>query len=154
MNNTAKLVSWGLLVSVAILMTGSRVQAEGVGIRAGLSADPDQFYFGVHAESGPVIDVIRFRPNFEAGFGDNRTVVTLNGELIYPFELRNGTGMYVGGGPSIVIISRHRANGPNANNTDVEPGFNFLVGVNLTESAFAELKVGLIDSPEVKVGFG
>jgi hypothetical protein len=120
----------------------------------GLSVDPDQFYFGVHAESGPIVDLVRFRPNLEAGVGGNRIVVTFNGELIYPFELRNGTRLYAGGGPAIVVISPDRMTPPLGDGSNVEPGFNLLVGILLADEYFAEFKVGLIDSPELKLGFG
>jgi hypothetical protein len=106
------------------VVTAWPAAAQRVGLRAGLSVDPDQFYFGVHAESGPVIDLVRFRPNVEAGFGGNLTVVAFNGEFVYPFELRNGTRLYAGGGPALVVISRDRLGPPpGVDTTNVEPGF-------------------------------
>lgn len=123
-----------------------------VGLRGGLSVDPDQLYFGAHFESGPVYDEVRFRPNIEAGFGDNRTVIALNGEFIYPFELENAIAPYVGGGPAINVVSRDH---PVRNDdTEVEAGMNFLIGVKFQQNFFVELKVGAIDSPKVKIGFG
>ena len=38
--------------------------------------------------------------------------------------------------------------------TNVEPGFNFLGGLEFPNNVFAEIRVGLIDSPRVKFGFG
>lgn len=143
---------WVVIVCVGALWAVP-AEAQNGGIRAGASFHPNQFYFGVHGQVGPVVDLIDFRPNLEIGFGDRRTVVALNGEFVYPFELRNGTPLYAGGGPALVIIRRDRANQPGSDN-NVEPGFNFLLGVLLDEHYFAELKVGLIDSPEVKIGFG
>jgi hypothetical protein len=137
------------------VVTAWPAAAQRVGLRAGLSVDPDQFYFGVHAESGPVIDLVRFRPNVEAGFGGNLTVVAFNGEFVYPFELRNGTRLYAGGGPALVVISRDRFGPPpGVDTTNVEPGFNFLLGVLFLGDYFAELKLGAIDSPDVRIGFG
>jgi hypothetical protein len=137
------------------VVTAWPAAAQRVGLRAGLSVDPDQFYFGVHAESGPVIDLVRFRPNVEAGFGGNLTVVAFNGEFVYPFELRNGTRLYAGGGPALVVISRDRLGPPpGVDTTNVEPGFNFLLGVLFLGDYFAELKLGAIDSPDVRIGFG
>jgi hypothetical protein len=40
------------------------------------------------------------------------------------------------------------------NDTEVEPGLNFLVGFEFGPGYFAELKVGAIDSPDVRFGFG
>jgi hypothetical protein len=150
-----KRVFWsGLLIAVGIAAAATPSEAQGFGLRAGLSIDPDQFYFGAHAESGPVAGELRFRPNFEAGFGDNRTVAAFNAELVYPFELSNGTRLYAGGGPALIVLSRDRMNPPGGDDTSLEPGFNFLIGVRFPGRTFAELKLGAIDSPEVKLGFG
>ncbi len=126
--------------------------AQTVGLRGGLSVDPDQLYFGAHMETGPVYEEIRFRPNIEVGFGDNRTVVALNGEFIDPFELENGTRLHVGAGPAINVVSRDQPN--RGNDTNVQAGMNFLFGVSFERNYFAELKIGAIDSPGVKIGFG
>lgn len=150
-----KRVLWVSVLTV-VWIAAARVPsgAQGLGLRAGLSVDPDQFYFGAHAESRPIVGELRFRPNVEAGFGDSLTVVAFNAEMVYPFELSNGTRLYAGGGPALMILSRDRVNPPGGDDTSLEPGFNFLVGVRLPGRTFAELKLGVIDSPEVKIGFG
>src|SRR5206468_12246458 len=52
----------------------------GVGLRGGLSVDPDQFYVGVHVDAGPLVDHLWFRPNVEIGLGDDRTLFAFNAE--------------------------------------------------------------------------
>ncbi len=153
MNRWTRMLAFSLAFTLSVIWT-TTAHAQAWGLRGGFSVDPDQLYFGVHTESGPIYDVLRFRPNLEVGFGDNRTVVALNGEFVYPFALQNGTRLYVGGGPAINIVSRDRPNQPNRDDTDVQAGLNFLIGVNISENYFAELKVGAIDSPAVKIGFG
>src|SRR5436190_8334868 len=37
--------------------------AQDGGIRGGISVDPDQFYFGGHFETSPLINHLYFRPN-------------------------------------------------------------------------------------------
>ena len=59
--------------------------AQDVGVRAGVSADPDQFYFGGHFETAPLVDRLHFRPNVEIGVGDNVTLVAVNVEFAYHF---------------------------------------------------------------------
>lgn len=144
-----------LSLSLVFLAFPSRVDAQiPIGVRAGVSVDPDQFYFGAHAESGPMIREVRFRPNVEAGIGDNRTVIALNGEFIRRFALDDGYAAYLGAGPAIVITSRDLPRDSSDTDTDVGPGFNFLVGLDFPEPFFVELKVGVIDSPRVKFGVG
>lgn len=139
------------VVFLATLLAPQSVEAQvGFGVRAGVSADPDQFYIGAHGESGPLIHEIRFRPNVEAGFGDNSTVLALNGEFVRRFGLEDGYAAVVGAGPAIVIRTFDRP--MRDDETDVGPGFNFLVGLDFPQNFGVELKVGVIDSPEVKFG--
>ena len=125
-----------------------------VGLRAGISADPDQFFFGGHVESEPLIQTVRFRPSVEGGFGDHRTLLALNAEFVYPFDLDNDYTAYLSAGPAINVISINRDRPDPISDTRVEPGFNFLGGLEFPNNMFAELRVGLIDSPGVRVGFG
>jgi hypothetical protein len=135
----------------AIAGPGAALAQAPMGIRAGASSDPGQFYVGAHIESGPLIREVRFRPNVEAGFGDNQTLIALNGEFIRRFGLEDGYAAYVGAGPSINIATSDTRFG---NDTNVGPGLNFLIGLDFPPGVFAELKIGAIDSPEVKVGVG
>ena len=59
-------------VSVVILTLAfvhSSAAQEHVGIRVGVSGDPDQFVFGGHIETAPLMDRLVFRPNAEIGLG-------------------------------------------------------------------------------------
>ncbi|MDA2939222.1 hypothetical protein MYX75_13295 [Acidobacteria bacterium AH-259-A15] len=143
-----------LVIAFACAPSGTLWAQRGVGVRGGLSIDPDQLYFGVHAGLGRVMDKLWFRPNIEAGFGDNITTIALNGEFIYRVRSKElDWDFYLGAGPAINIYSFHR-DFPARNDTKVEPGFNLLLGLVQHGGFFAELKVGAIDSPEVKLGFG
>jgi len=128
--------------------------AGGIGLRAGVSANPDQFFFGVHYETDPLFDRLRFRPGIEVGFGDNLTLIQINPEFTYwlPVKSRDW-GVYVGGGPAINIYSWDN-NGHGNGDSDVEPGINFMVGFAHRKGFFTELKVGAIDSPDFKFAVG
>jgi hypothetical protein len=140
------------MMALAVLAVSAKpAEAQTFGLRGGLSVDPDQLYVGVHSETGTVFERFVFRPNLEVGFGNDATVAAINGEFVYPFALDNGVPLYVGVGPAINIISFDRLN---RSDTIVEPGVNFLVGFSFQTNYFAELKVGAIDSPEIKIGFG
>jgi hypothetical protein len=123
------------------------------GVRVGVSADPDQFFFGGHIETRPIIDHLTFRPNVEIGVGDDVTLIGLNFEFAYWIPIQNQPWrLYLGGGPAANIVSRD-SNG-RGDDDDVGGGFNILVGVQHTQKLFFELKVGLIDSPELKFTVG
>jgi hypothetical protein len=124
----------------------------GVGVRAGISATPGQFYFGGHATVGPVVDKLWFRPNVEVGVGNNVTLLAFNGEFAYFVPLReNPWNVYLGGGPAANIIT---TGPPGDRSTGVRPGFNFLAGLAQHKGFFTEIKFGALDSPSFKFGIG
>lgn len=158
MRSATAIVFTTLLCTLAA--ANARAQNAGaVGVRAGVSGSPGQFYAGVHYESEPFIDELRFRPNLEVGVGDNQTVVALNFEFAYFIPLESGGGrgrrraratdwsLYIGAGPALVIDRF-------TNNTNTGGGFNILIGAQHRQGFFTELKVGVADSPGVKFGVG
>ena len=140
-----------LAAVVMLLCVAAPVMAQSGGVRAGISGDPDQFFFGGHFETRPLADHITFRPNLEVGIGDDLTLVAINIEFVYSFTTRrsNPWRVYVGAGPAAVIESVHDGGG-----TDMGGGFNLLVGAQHRKGLFGELKVGFADSPQVKFAVG
>ena len=139
-----------ILVVCAVFVIGlaSRVEAQGFGIRAGVSADPDQFYGGIDYETAELLDRLRFRPNLEIGVGDDATLTTVNFEFAYRIPIQKQPwSVYVGGGPALVISHAH-------DDTNTGGGFNILLGIAHRRGLFAEIKVGAIDSPGFKFGVG
>jgi hypothetical protein len=140
-----------LLFVVALSPGTARAQAD-IGVRAGVSGDPDQFYVGAHIDTQPIVDRLRFRPNVEVGFGNDVTLVAVNLEFAYVVPIRRHPwSVYFGGGPA---INFYRGEGNHPGDSSTEPGFNLLVGLAHTGGLFAELKVGALDSPGVKFGVG
>ena len=136
-----------LAVFLLTMALATPAAAQDFGLRAGASFDPDQFYFGAHAETAPLVDRLRFRPNAEIGVGDDVTLIALNFEFAYFFPTRQRWQVYAGGGPALNIVDTER-------DTDPEGGFNILLGVQHTGGLFFEFKVGAIDSPDLKFGVG
>jgi len=118
------------------------------GVRAGVSLDPDQFYFGGHIETSPLVDRLRFRPSVDVGIGSDVTLVAGNFDFTYTFPGGRAWNLYVGAGPSINWYDFDNGR------SDSEGGFNFLIGAKQTGGLFFEMKVGVEGSPEVKFGVG
>ena len=140
-----------IFISVSLLgfALSASAQERHAGVRAGISADPEQVYFGFHADLAEVAPRFWFRPNAEFGFGDRRTVVSLNGEFVYLIPVRSSEWTpYFGGGPALVVQNFR------GGNTDVGPGFNFVAGIQQRRGLLAEVKIGAIDSPGFKLGIG
>lgn len=134
-----------LLLLVGVTPAGAQVAP---GVQAGVSDDPDQFFAGVHVETQPLVDQLRFRPGVDLGFGDHVTLVAGNLDFVYriPFP-RSAWALQVGGGPAINFYKFDR-------HSDVEGGFNVLLGVRHRDGFFTELRVGMMDSPDLTFAIG
>ena len=131
-----------------VAFSSTPAAAQDAGVRAGLSVDPDQFYFGGHIETSPLIDRLHFRPNLEVGFGDDLTLIAANMEFVYKFPLRSGWRLYAGGGPALNVFMADDAD------SETEAGLNLLVGFEQARGLFFEFKLGVVDSPDFKFGVG
>jgi hypothetical protein len=138
-----------VLAVLVLVVVPSPVSAQAPGIRGGVSVDPDQFYLGGHYETGPLVDRLHFKPNLEAGFGDDITLIAINFEFVYKFPSRRAWTLYAGAGPAINFYSFDERD-----DSDTEPGFNVLLGAAAARGLFFELKIGAIDSPDLKFGVG
>lgn len=134
---------------VALFVLTAPAAAQDGGLRGGLSVDPDQFYFGGHLETSPLVDRLYFRPNVEVGFGDDLTLIAANMEFVYKFPNRRGWGFYAGGGPALNV---YMVDG--ADDSDTDAGLNLLLGVENSRGLFFEFKMGVVDSPDFKFGVG
>jgi len=147
-NRRNTLVSF-FVVALTMVVVPSPALAQGPGVRAGVSVDPDQFYLGGHYETGALVNRLHFKPNLEAGFGDDLTHIGLNFEFVYKFPANNQWTLYVGAGPAVNFYSFDDSDG-----SDTEAGFNVLFGAETRRGLFFEIKVGALHSPDVKFGVG
>lgn len=142
-----------LLALMTAMLLPAAAAAQGPGVRGGVSIDPDQFHVGGHFETDELVDSVHFRPNIEAGLGNDLTLVGLNFEFVYKFPQRNQWRIYAGGGPAVNFYSFSR--GPNrGRDTESEAGLNVLIGVEQSSGLLFEFKIGALDSPELKFGVG
>jgi hypothetical protein len=137
-----------VLAALVLAALPSTATAQGAGVRAGASVDPDQFYFGGHYESRPLVEQLHFKPNVELGVGDDITTLALNLEFVYKIPIDGGPwSFYAGGGPAINFYSFDDDNA-------TEGGLNVLFGAETAQGVFFELKLGALDSPDLKFGVG
>ncbi len=142
-----------LFVATVLLAAAPAAAQTHVGLRAGVSGGPTQFIFGAHVDTPPLVEHLTFRPNIEAGIGDDRTLVALNFEFAYWVPITDTRWqVYFAAGPAANIISFDEHHGDGG--THVEGGFNFAVGVQHGRGLFTELKVGALDSPDIKFSVG
>lgn len=146
--------SVGFTLAICLLpLTIATASAQSVGVRAGVSVGPEQFFFGGHVMTPAIVDRIHFRPNVEVGFGDDITVGAFNFEFVYLFaedffpSAMRPWRLYVGGGPALNVISFE-------DDSDAEPGIVFVGGLVHEKGLFGEVKFGTIDSADVKFTVG
>jgi len=154
--NAARTTGWAVVAALAALAVAVPAQAAGIGPRMGLAVNPDQVNFGFQVHAADMVPHLGFVPSFEAGVGDNLVTFTANMDLKYVFTQGPSTWRpYVGGGPDVFFASptRDRYNGESS--TDV--GMNIFGGMQTpTRSGyfFTEMRLGIIDSPDIKFTVG
>jgi hypothetical protein len=125
-----------------------RASVLGVGLVAALvlTAQPAAAQVG-HVESADLGHRTTFRPNFEAGFGDDVTLLTVNLELVHWMPLKGSTWQaYAGGGVGTNIWMDEGA-------TFMYGTLNVVFGVQHDKGLFAEMKVGIEPSVKLTVGY-
>lgn len=124
----------------------------GWGIRAGIGDDPDQGIVGAQWDLGTLTTNLRFQPNFELGFGDNRTIAGLTLPLHYVFPVDGSFVPYAGGGAVVAYIDRDNGK----SETEVAAALTFGVDIILKShnKLFIELDVQSGDVHNVKLMFG
>jgi len=135
------------LLAAAFLLVAAPAWAQGPGVRGGLSVNPDQIFVGGHYETAPLVERLHFKPNLEVGFGDDLTAVTVNFEFVWKFPPPGEWGFYAGGGPALNHYVFEEG-------SDTESGFNILFGAESDRGLAFEVKIGTLDSPDLKFGVG
>jgi hypothetical protein len=125
------------------------------GPHLGFSSGPDQVVLGGQLQMGDIAPQMDFLPGVDLGFGDDMTVISLNGDFHYRFDVSGHTWQpYLGGGVSVHFMSWDNS-GPETDSSDTQAGGTFIFGADVpTKSGsrfFVEGKVGLGDGPDFKV---
>jgi hypothetical protein len=135
-----------------------------VGIRGGVTLDPELISIGAHATLGPIFSRrVLFRPNVELAYGEVTTLFAVNLEGIYRLTRTMPRGQwspYAGGGPMLGFSHRgfdtELDNGRSFDFGDFNfnGGVNLLVGVERPSGAFIELKTTVYSDPHMRLLFG
>jgi len=151
-----------LAMVAAFLCSGPAHAADSVGFRGwgpriGLTSDPDQIHFGAHFDFGRFARHLRWQPNVEVGVGSDQTVVAWNiFEVAYRFAGRwDRWSPYLGGGMGLNVYGGRDGI---LDDTTSRVGVSALGGIEKGLSGgdrmFLEAKVGLDDSPDLKLTVG
>jgi hypothetical protein len=122
------------------------------GFRGGISLDPDQFVVGGFMGFRDFSPGFSLRPSADIGLGDNVFVLMINGDGQYHFRQANFPAVpYAGAGVAFAYYN-FESTAPKDSATEI--GVNLFGGLEWElggyRSAFAELRVGLGDIPDLK----
>jgi hypothetical protein len=120
----------------------------------GFSSGPSQLVVGGHLEIVDVAPDVDFVPSVDLGFGDNTTLVSINGDLHYRFHVQGQRWQpYAGAGVGIHFYSRDNL-GPGRDNSETSAGGHFIVGADVPTKTgsrfFTEIKLGFSGGPDFK----
>lgn len=152
------------VLTVAVTAAGSAPSSAaelgffGWGVRGGVSIDPDQVFGGVHFELGEFSEGVLFRPNVELGVGDDETVLSVNGAVLWLLPRSSGQWRpYIGGELGINHREIDRPE-PFGDRDETDLAINFAGGVETTRKGGGRLmlegKIGLAEKPRVKLLLG
>jgi len=150
-----------ILVGLALLAVLPVVASAGLftswGPEIGFSSGPDQIVVGGHVQSADVAPQLDFVPGIDLGFGDNTTLVSINGDFRYRIATKSQWEPYVGAGIGLHFFSFDNV-GPGVDDSDTRAGGHIIAGAAVTTKSnsrfFAEAKFGLGDSPDFKAMAG
>jgi len=135
-----------------------------VGIRGGVTLDPELISIGAHATLGPIFSRrLLFRPNVEFAYGEVTTLFAVNLEGIYRLTRTMPRGQwspYVGGGPMLGFSHLGFSTPEGSSRTfdfgdyNFNGGLNLLAGVERPSGAFIELKTSIYTDPHMRLLFG
>jgi hypothetical protein len=109
------------------------------GIRGGYDFDAEQVVIGFQSELGKFIELARFAPSADYGFGNDLTTFAFNGDIrIYLTPPGAGATLYGGVGPTFFVVDT------DGSDADSKIGLTLSGGV----------KFGIDDSPDFRLLFG
>ena len=119
----------------------------------GFSTSPDQFVVGGQLQWGDIAPSLDFVPSLDLGFGDNQTLISINGDFHYRLDTGTKWQPYVGGGVGVHFVSIDNA-GPGIDDSRTDTGGHFIGGADVATKGgsrfFVEGKFGFSDAPSFK----
>jgi hypothetical protein len=152
-------------VQVSIESIKDAVGRATVGIRGGLGLDPELPFLGLHAQLGPIVKGLWFRPSYEFGFGEVTKINSFNFDFAYYPDLTlRGMGtdradlwnVYFGAGGAL-HISHRKFEEENVNidfgDWESNGGLNIFMGMSKRSGLFVELRGGAYASTSPTIKF-
>ena len=100
-----------LVVFMLAVCNASSAVGGNIGVRGGYDFDAEQAVIGFQAELGKFIELARFAPSADYGFGGGLTTFAFNGDIrIYLTPPGASATLYGGVGPTFFVIDTEGSN--------------------------------------------
>ena len=144
----------GFALGVAALVASPAYAAWGP--RMGVTVNPDQVHGGLQVNAVQMTHRLSFMPSFEVGAGDQLISAGANMDLKYVFtQVRSSWRPYAGGGPSVTFYNSTVDRTNSGSTSDVGVGvFGGLQTPTRSGYFFTEMRLGIIDGPDLKFTVG
>lgn len=122
------------------------------GTHMGFARGAHQMVVGGQLQYNGIAPRVAFVPGLDYGFGDQRSVLTLNTDFHANLTYDTTWQPYVGAGVSMDVWSK--SDGVGREQDPLRPGGQLIMGIatyNRGGRFFSELKLGVRDSPEMKL---
>lgn len=116
-----------------------------LGVQAGVSSGPDQFFAGARLDLGTILPHWNLVAIADLGLGEEFTLLSLSGDLLYEFSLGGVIRLYTGVG---IGYNWHLGG------MEIGIGIEIPVGIKLEKSYFIEARFGFENNPEFKICAG
>ena len=123
------------------------------GVRGGYDFDAEQFLIGGQAEMGKILEIARFAPSVDFGFGNDLTTIAFNGDIrVFVTPPKASSTIYGGLGLTLFVVDSE------GRDSDSEFGLTLSGGVKFGAGKGREYNIegrfGMDDMPDFRVFFG
>jgi hypothetical protein len=138
-----------------VLSTGNIFSAVGgnIGVRGGYDFDGDQGVIGFQSELGKFIELTRFAPSADYGFGGDMTTFAFKGDIrIYLTPPNSSATLYGGVGPTFFVVDTDGSDTDSKLGLTLSGGIKFSAGKDRVYNI--EGRFGIDDMPDFRLLFG
>ena len=153
MNKVKFVFFTALTVLVLAVCNTSAAVGGNIGVRGGYDFDAEQAVIGFQAELGKFIELARFAPSADYGFGGGLTTFAVNGDIrIYFVPPSAEATLYGGVGPTFFIVDTDGSNSDSQIGLTLSGGLKFGAGEGRVYNV--EGRFGIDDMPDFRLFFG